>query len=133
MTKDDRAKVWTRLWNQYLVGEDWTGYEQDQGRLWHRQLHIFGMPFYYIDYALAETCALQLHRLAKKDPKDALERYLLLCRLGGTLSFQGLLEKAGLASPFDAGTLPPLMELIRDELGLRSSEGRARWPAPPDA
>ncbi|MBI3726224.1 hypothetical protein HY251_20035, partial [bacterium] len=80
--------------------------------------HIFGMPFYYLDYALAETCALQLHRIARKDPAGALEKYMLLCRLGGTRSFLGLLREAGLESPFEKGALPPLIEMVREDLGL---------------
>ena len=49
----ERAAAWSRHWSRFLPGEDWSGHEADRARLWQRQLHIFGMPFYYIDYALA--------------------------------------------------------------------------------
>jgi M3 family oligoendopeptidase len=118
MTPDERAQTWSRLWSRFMVGEDWSGHEASVGRYWQRQLHVFGMPFYYVDYALAETCALQLYRASKKDPKDALRRYLRLCEVGGTRSFLGVLEEGGLASPFEPGTLPPLVDMVREELGL---------------
>ena len=118
MTPDERATTWARLWKRFMQGEDWSENEEDAARYWHRQLHIFGMPFYYIDYALAETCALQLWRLGRKDPKDAMKRYLRLCEIGGTRSFLGILAEGGLESPFEKGTLPPLIALVREELGL---------------
>jgi M3 family oligoendopeptidase len=118
MTADERAAAWTRHWMQFHPGDDWSGFEDVLARRWQRQLHIFAMPFYYIDYALAETCALQLHALSKRDAKTALERYLRLCEIGGTRSFLGILEEGGLSSPFEPGTLGPLMKLAREELGL---------------
>ena len=118
MSADERAATWSRLFTRFLPGEDWTGHEAARDRFWHRQLHVFGMPFYYVDYALAEVCALQLHRIARKDPRDALERYLHLCAIGGKHSFLGILKEGGLESPFEAGTLPPLVALVREELGL---------------
>jgi M3 family oligoendopeptidase len=118
MTPDERAETWARIWKRFIPDEDWSGHEGALARRWHRQLHIFGAPFYYIDYALAETCALQLYALSKRDPKTALERYLRLCEIGGSRSFLGIVKEGGLANPFDEGTLPPLMKLAREELGL---------------
>lgn len=118
MTPDERAATWARLWKRFMKGEDWSGHEATAARLWHRQLHVFGMPFYYIDYALAETCALQLWRLARTDTADAMKRYMRLCEIGGTRSFLGVLEEGGLESPFEEGTLPPLVKLVQEELGL---------------
>lgn len=118
MTPDELATLWSGLWAEFMVGEDWTGHEDALARRWQRQLHIFGMPFYYIDYALAETCALQLLRFARLDQKDAMDRYLRLCQVGGTRSFLRILEEGGLASPFDPATLPPLVEMVAGELGL---------------
>jgi M3 family oligoendopeptidase len=118
LSPDDRAATWSRLWARFMVGEDWSGNESDLGRFWHRQLHVFGSPFYYLDYALAETCALQLYRLAREAPADALARYMKLCEIGGKLTFLGILKEGGLESPFDPGTLPPLMAMVSEELGL---------------
>ncbi|HZV00793.1 MAG TPA: M3 family oligoendopeptidase, partial [Planctomycetota bacterium] len=118
MTPDERAATWARLWKRFMKGEDWSGHEDDAARWWQRQLHIFGMPFYYIDYALAETCALQLWRFGRRDPKDAMDRYMRLCRVGGKRSFMGVLDEGGLESPFEKGTLPPLVALVKEELGL---------------
>jgi M3 family oligoendopeptidase len=118
MTADERAAAWTRHWMRFHPGDDWSGEEEVLARRWHRQLHIFAMPFYYLDYALAETCALQLYGLSKKDRPGTLERYLRLCEIGGSRSFLGILEAGGLASPFEPGTLGPIMAVAREELGL---------------
>ena len=112
------AEVWDDLWAQFMVGEDWSDYREELGAFWHHKLHIFSRPFYYIDYALAQLCALQLWRLSTRDPADALERYLHLCRQGGTRSFSELVEQAGLKDPFAEETLVNVLAAVWAELGL---------------
>ena len=74
-------------------------------------------PFYYIDYCLALTGALQFWSMSRNDPGGALDAYADLCRLGGSLSYTGLLESAGLNSPFEAGCLNTVIEDARAYLG----------------
>ncbi len=112
------ADIWLELWDQFMVGEDWSGYRAGLGTFWHHKMHIFARPFYYIDYALAQICALQLWRLSTQAPADALERYLELCRLGGTRSFSDLVRSAGLADPFAEETLLGVLDSARAELGM---------------
>jgi M3 family oligoendopeptidase len=118
MDADQLADVWRELWAQFMVGEDWTAYQQELGTFWHHKLHIFGLPFYYIDYALAQLCALQLWQLSIRDPANALERYLHLCHLGGTRSFSELVSLAGLDDPFAESTLLNVLDAVRVELGI---------------
>ena len=120
MDADQLADVWRELWDQYMVGEDWTGYDDELGTFWHHKLHIFSDPFYYIDYALAQLCAVQLWGLSVQDPDDALERYLHLCRLGGTHSLSDLVSLAGLDDPFAESTLLNALDAVRAELGVSS-------------
>ena len=101
----DLADAWCTLWDQFMVGEDWSAHRVDLDSFWHYKLHIFVHPFYYIDYALALVCALQLWQLAEQNPAEALERYLHLCRLGGTHSFLELVSLSGLDDPFEEATL----------------------------
>ena len=64
----------------------------DKGTFWFRQGHIFGSPFYYIDYTLAQVCAFQYWIMSQEDREKALESYLNLCKLGGSKSFVNLLN-----------------------------------------
>ncbi len=117
-TPDKRAEAWVQVWKKYLVGEDWTHYENTQAHWWQYQGHIYGNPFYYIDYAMAEICALQLWLIQRKNPARAMKIYLQLCRLGGTKPFLELLNTVGLQSPFKPGVLAKLMRVLQKELDL---------------
>jgi M3 family oligoendopeptidase len=105
-TPAERHAMFRALERRYMP---WRNYgdiaHAEAGATWHRVLHYFQVPFYYIDYALACCCALQFWVAAKQEPKPALERYLALCAKGGSASFLTLLESAGLASPFEPGVL----------------------------
>ncbi len=115
-TAQKRAECWASLWDEYLPGDDFSGLEAYKARLWQRQLHIYASPFYYIDYALAETCALQLWLLRRRDPKHAMDVYTALCKLGGTQSFLAMIGLVGLEDPFKPGVLAPLMAEVSKEL-----------------
>lgn len=118
-TADERDAAWVRLDAQYRPGIDWSGEAQDYvSTRWYAQLHLFRYPFYYIDYALAETGAMQLGMLDAKDHADCMERYMELCRLGGTKSVTALFEGAGLRSPFEAETIRDLAQHAAEQLGL---------------
>ena len=69
--------------------------------------------------AREHAALLQLYALSKRDPAKALERYLRLCEIGGTRSFLGIVKEGGLENPFEPGTLPPLMKMVREELALK--------------
>ncbi len=96
-----RDEVWAKLYSKYLPFIDYSGLEKYTSVRWYAQRHLFTVPFYYIDYALAETCAMQLGLLAAKDHKKTVKEYLKLCRIGGTMSFLEALQFGSLQSPFD--------------------------------
>lgn len=105
-TPDDRAGFWQQMEQTYLPTLRWGDLAHPaSGRRWQAQLHIYTNPFYYIDYALALTCALQLWLLAESDRDAAMAKYLKLCRRGGEVPFRTLVEEAGLQSPFEEGCL----------------------------
>ncbi len=118
MTAEELADTWCELWDQFMVGEDWSGHREELGTYWQHKQHITTRPFYYIDYALALLCALQLWRLSTQDPAEALERYLNLCRLGGTRSFAALVQSAGLEDPFAESTLVNVLTTVKAALGM---------------
>lgn len=114
MTPAERKAVWRKLEKQYLPERDFSENDfLDKGTYWFRQGHIFEMPFYYIDYTLAQICALQFWKRAivDKDQK-AWDDYLAICKAGGTQSFLETVETAGLRSPFEQGSLEKVVETI---------------------
>jgi M3 family oligoendopeptidase len=105
-TPDERHAMWQRLERHYMP---WTDFGDlawpAKGGRWVGKAHIFNSPFYYIDYTLAQCCAMQFWSRARRDPKGAFDAYVGLCDLGGSAPFQELVHAAGLISPFAEGAL----------------------------
>lgn len=111
MSKEERKATWRHLEKMYLPHKN---YEKspflEKGTWWYKQGHIFQNPFYYIDYTLAQLCALQFwSKNQHKDP-DCWNDYVALCKLGGTKTFTKLVSSANLDSPFENGTVAKVME-----------------------
>ncbi len=107
LTPAQRHDVWRDLLAQYMP---WIRLDGEipfysDGEAWQRQHHIYSRPFYYIDYCLAQTVALQFWARLQEDPKAAWETYMAYTSQGGSRVFTELLERAGLDSPFDPGCL----------------------------
>ena len=83
---------------------------------WQRQLHLFEVPFYYIEYGIAKLGALQVWRNAQADRANATRQYREALALGGSRPLPELFETAGARFDFSYDTLHPLMELVRAEL-----------------
>ena len=117
MTKEERKLTWREIEKTYLPYKE---YDNDpfleRGGFWFRQGHIYAVPFYYIDYTLAQVCAFQYWVKAQENHQNAWQSYLELCKTGGSKSFLGLLKVAGLKNPFDDGsiatTIPPLKSFL---------------------
>ena len=89
-----------------------------RGTWWMRQSHVFGTPFYYIDYTLAQVVAFQFLAEDLKNHEKAWKKYVKLCKLGGQLPFTGLLEKVNLRNPFEEGNvhknISPLLKVLKE-------------------
>ena len=107
MTPSQRHQKWKELLGVYMPWMKLDGeipfYSEGEG--WQRQHHIYSSPFYYIDYCLAQTVALQFWARIQKDLKDAWSHYMAYTQQGGSQVFTTLLERAGLDSPFDENCL----------------------------
>lgn len=114
MTPEERKALWRDIEKKYLPFKD---YDDDafmeKGTFWYRQGHIFGAPFYYIDYTLAQVCAFQFWVKSQEDHKNAVQEYIELCKLGGSKSFVELIGAAGLQNPFVDGTVKDVIEPIK--------------------
>jgi oligoendopeptidase F len=115
-TRAERAAAWDQLMDRFAGDVDWSGYEAARAHLWHRQLHIFLYPFYYIEYGIAQLGALQVWANSKRDKAKALRDYKTALALGGSKPLPELFATAGCKFQFDAATIRPLMELTRAEL-----------------
>jgi M3 family oligoendopeptidase len=103
----DRCSMWIEMEKKYLPWRDSADIpEAREGRQWQFQKHIYESPFYYIDYALAQTCALQIWKKANEDEEKAFRDYLRICDVGGSQSFLQIVETGNLLSPFLNDTLP---------------------------
>lgn len=114
MTIKERNDAWKTVEKKYLPHRDYEDNDYlNGGGLWQRQTHIIGMPFYYIDYVLAQTCAFQFWKRSIEDQKDAWKDYITLCQAGGTKSFLDLVKLANLKSPFEDGCLADVVKPIK--------------------
>ena len=116
-TPVERNKAWREIEKKYLPGRNYDGNSYlEAGGFWQRQGHIYRSPFYYIDYTLAQICALQYWKLAQENPETAWNSYLELCKQGGSKSFVNLVKFAGLRSPFEDGCVESVVGEIESYL-----------------
>jgi oligoendopeptidase F len=109
-------RQWTGLWNRFMVGIDWIGFDEVLATGWQRKLHIFLEPFYYVEYGLAQLGAAQVWANALKDQAGAVAAYKRALTLGGTKSLPELYATAGARFAFDAATLGPIVGLMEEKL-----------------
>ena len=113
---DDRADKWIELRQRFGGIEDYSGFEEARRFEWHRQLHIFEVPFYYIEYGIAELGALQIWVRSRNEGRAALDDYRKALSLGGSKPLPQLFEAAGIKFDMKRETLEPLLDEIRSVL-----------------
>lgn len=114
MSKDERKKVWRELEKKYLPHKDYEGCEfLENGGWWFKQGHIFKNPFYYIDYTLAQICALQFWKRMNENKEEGWNNYLDICRVGGTKSFLEIVNIGKLKSPFEDRCVESVIDVIK--------------------
>jgi len=111
LAPNERKALWRELEQRFrpYVSADGIPY-LEEGTRWQYQMHIYETPFYYIDYCLAQTAALQFLMASLHDYDDAYGRYVKLLSQGGEKTFDVLLKEAGLRSPFEEGALRDLAQ-----------------------
>ncbi len=125
MTPRERHAVWKELLGVYMPWMKLDGeipfYSEGEG--WQRQHHIYSLPFYYIDYCLAQTVSLQFWAKIQENREDAWKYYMAYTKQGGSRVFTELLKNAGLDSPFEESCLKGVCERARDWLETFDLEG----------
>lgn len=123
LSPSQRHEVWKRLESQYRPHLGQTGMPFfEKGGLWQRQHHIYSSPFYYIDYCIAQICALQYKMLMTQDYQKAWQSYLKLCRLSASGFFTDMLREVGLDNPFQEGCIEKLVHQLEEYMPLLEKE-----------
>lgn len=116
-TELERAEAWMNILNQYSTSAiDYSGLMPYRNISWQRQLHLFEVPFYYIEYGIAQLGAIGLWKQYKENKEAAIGNYIAGLSLGGTRTLPELYAAAGLAFDFSPETIKELMDLVRSEL-----------------
>ncbi len=116
-TVEERGAKWMSLAAEYSSGLiDYSGLEQFRSYEWQRQLHLFEVPFYYIEYGIAQLGAIGLWMQFKKNPQQALNNYINALSLGGTKTLPQLYEAAGLRFDFSPSHIKTLMDFVKTEM-----------------
>lgn len=114
--RKDRKQHWLEVHNRFGGITDYSGYEDALAWSWQRQLHLYEVPFYYVEYGIAKLGALQVWANAMRDRATATRKYRQALALGGTRTLPELFETAGAKFDFSYETLAPLMNLVQSEL-----------------
>ena len=115
-TRAERKAAYLQLMDRFGGDVDYSGFEEVRAHSWHRQLHIFLHPFYYVEYGIAQLGALQVWANSKANQSKALNDYKNALALGGSRPLPELFAAAGCSFQFDAATIRPLIELANAEL-----------------
>lgn len=115
-SRSQRDEQWVKLVERFRPGIDWSGHEASKQCWWHRTGHLFEVPFYYVEYGIAQLGALQIWMKSRHDPRQAISNYRAALALGGTRPLPELFAAAGIKFDFSSKTLEPLMKAVWDEL-----------------
>ncbi len=113
----NREAAFKQIYTRFGAGfADWEDFEQQFGNLWQKQLHLFEVPFYYIEYAIAQLGAIAVWKNYKENPQQALDQYLAALALGYTKPMNEIYETAGIKFDFSVGYVKELAAFVKEEL-----------------
>lgn len=116
-TQEERSEAWMRIIKRFSIPSlDTSGLEKFREISWQRQLHLFEVPFYYIEYGIAQLGAIGMWKQYRENPSAALKNYTDALALGGTKTLPELYAAAGLPFDFSPETIKALMEMVEHEL-----------------
>jgi oligoendopeptidase F len=116
-TVEERTNAWEECFDRFGSNfVNWDGYESFKQNLWQRQLHLFEVPFYYIEYAIAQLAAIAIYKNFKANPKRAIEQYMDALKLGYTKSIPEIYASAGIKFDFSVDYIKELVAFMKDEI-----------------
>lgn len=115
-TSEDRKLMWSEIFSKYTDSvTDWTGLEAAKAYLWQKQLHLYEVPFYYIEYGMAQLGAIAIWRVFRENPGDALAGYKKALSLGNMTTIPAIYEAAGIRFDFSGSYIRELVKFIQTE------------------
>ncbi|MVN92353.1 M3 family oligoendopeptidase [Mucilaginibacter aquatilis] len=116
-TDVQRTEAWKQIYERFGAGFiDWSEHTEAEQNLWQKQLHIFEVPFYYIEYGMAQLGAIAVWKNYKENPQQGLQQYMNALKLGYTKTIKEIYETAGIKFDFSAGYVKELAEFVKSEL-----------------
>lgn len=116
-TPEERKRVWNRIFDEFSdSATDWSGLEEIRDYLWQKQLHLYEVPFYYIEYGMAQLGAIAVWRNFRKDPKAGLRGYQNALKLGYLRTIPEIYQAADIKFDFARDYIRELMGFVRYEL-----------------
>ena len=122
-TRQERSDYWVSLRKRLGGIDDWTGFEEVRSSLWHRQLHIFEYPFYYIEYGIAQLGALQIWKNFRHNKAEGVRLYKQGLAVGGSQTLPEIFKSAGIHFDFSLKMIEPLMAEVAKELEQQEKIG----------
>ena len=116
---EERSAAWKSIFERFGANFiDWTEHQEAELNLWQKQLHIFEVPFYYIEYGMAQLGAIAVWKNYKENPQRGLEQYLEALKLGYTKTIREIYETAGIKFDFSAAYIQELVSFVQQELEI---------------
>jgi len=123
-SREERVAEWNRILDQFSDEvTDWSEYQQNKDYLWQKQLHLYEVPFYYIEYGMAQLGAVAVWKNFRENNRKGLEGYMNALRLGYTRSIPEVYEAAGIKFDFSREYIRELMKFIREEMKAVENQG----------
>ncbi len=114
--REERAAMWRKIYERFHPEIDWSGLEEYRDHHWQKQLHLFEVPFYYIEYGMAQLGALAVYRNFVADPEKALTQYTEALKLGNCRSIPEVYAAAGIRFDFSAEYIRELADFVSSEI-----------------
>ncbi len=116
-TLEERKDNWNRIANEFSdTVTDWSGIEEGKNYLWQKQLHLYEVPFYYIEYGMAQLGAIAVWRNYRKNPQLGLQAYMNALKLGYTKSIPAIYQAANIRFDFSQPYIKELMDFVKEEI-----------------
>jgi oligoendopeptidase F len=113
---DNCDEMWTEIWDRFIPGVDFSGLDDVKETGWHRKLHIFQIPFYYVEYGLAQLGAVQVWGNSLTNQAKSVADYRKALALGGTVTLPELFATAGARFAMDPATMQTAVDLVESKL-----------------
>jgi oligoendopeptidase F len=116
-TPEERKENWVRIFNEFSdTITDWPGLEEIKENMWQKQLHLYEVPFYYIEYGMAQLGAIAVWRNFRNDNQKGLQGYMNALKLGYMGTIPEIYKAAGIRFDFSSAYLRELMDFVKDEI-----------------